>query len=114
MPDDAGYVGVSDNLRENPTSHGLRFTIIFRVWRWPGNRAVIVADRGTVRPPPHGWTVARLHGWPCGWPCTVGRPGCTVGRAAGRARFDPVGRPTVFLAVHGWPADRVPGRTRTA
>ena len=67
--------------------------------------------------------------------------GCTVGRAAGRARLAvpvarlavrPAVRPAVhgwpfrlagragwpadrvFLAVHGWPADRVPGRTRLA
>ena len=123
----------------------LHFWILeFRVWRWPGNRAVIVADRGTVRPPPpHGWTVARLavrlavhgwpsrlHGWPCGRPCTVGRPGWPadpVGRPTACSWPCTVGRPTVFLAVHGWPcswpctvgrpgwpADRVPGRTRLA
>ena len=90
----------------------------FRVWRWPGNRAVIVADRGTVRPPParlDGCTVARLavqlavHGWPsrlCSWPCsrpcTGDRPGCTVGSAAGRARVAvPVVQGAVQPAVHG-------------
>ena len=96
------------------------------IWPWPcitASRArstVVTADRADRAP-----------GWPCSWPYTVGRPGWPADRVPGRARLaGPVGRLTVFLAVHGWPtrldgrpcswpctvgrpgwpADRVPGR----
>ena len=120
-----GDMGDMGNINGNSEKGGEKL-----IWPWPcitASRArstVVTADRADRAP-----------SWPCSWPYTVGRPGWPADRVPGRARLaGPVGRLTVFLAVHGsptrldgrpcswpctvgrpgWPADRVPGRARLA
>ena len=69
--------------------------MIYREGQWEVVLAVTVhhgqpctVNRG------HGWACWRAPGWPCSWPCTVGRPVWPADRVPGRAR----------LTLHGWPS----------